>query len=218
VGVTIAAALAFWDEPVEFLERLVASLVGQVDVLVAVDGRWDGMPGMGALSPVEQGEALRAGSELGLDVITIAGGEECWESQVAKRSALMAIASEVADWVFVVDGDEELVAEPGLRSRLAETGAASGGVSIVAMNRPWPYRDLARMIFRSRRLFRAGTTVSGRHDGYEFDGQPIADLLTLDLTDCVTIRHDNLSRPAARLEAAQTYRRVRRRERLEVLA
>lgn len=227
MGLRIAAALAWYDEPVEFLSRMVSSLVGNVDELVAFDGRWHGMPGDSDVSALEQAVELEErGSELGLKVTVIrnAGrtapttpGAICWDSQVAKRDALMTEAGDCADWILVIDGDEFLQVRGDLHTKLTDVQAAAAAVTIISMNRPWPLRDLAPMSCRSPRLFHAGTRVSGRHNGYLFDGVP-ADLNQIDLSNEVTIWHDNQARPPERRAAAQTYRRTRRIEGLELAA
>lgn len=214
MGVTVAAALAWYDEQPESLERLIASLAGRVDVLVALDGRWDGMPGE-TVSPSEQTEALAAacaGAELELVAPAVS---EPWESQVAKRAALMGAAGEHGEWVLVVDGDEELVAPGPIAGLLPTADEISCLVSIENVNRPWPHSELAPMVVRMPRLFRAGVTVAKRHDGYTLDGKAIAKLPMADLSRQVAMRHDVQARPPARRAAAQTYRRHRRRRKLE---
>lgn len=204
----IAAALAWYDEPVDFLERMVAHLSGHVDVLVALDGPWKGMPGEAA-SPQEQHDALASACErASIELVT--GVERTWATQVEKRAEVMDAAAHHGDWILVIDGDEWLACRGDLRERVArikdETAAV---VKVAQQNRPWPYSTLSPIAKTLPRLFRAGVTVTGpAHNDYTLDGEP---LTFADLSHAVTIHHDNHARPAERRAAARAYRAHRRR-------
>lgn len=188
----LVAAIAWYAEPAASIARLLASLAGVVDDVVQLGGRWDLMPGDGVPE---------------------------WPSQVAKRDALMSLASERGDWILVIDGDEYLEGFGVKAARRLETSRLDvATVTLRNLNRPWPLRELAPQTFAARRLFRAGTTVPGpAHNDYRLDGRrlagdPASGALepALDLTAFLTIAHDNRARPAQREQAAQTYRRARR--------
>jgi hypothetical protein len=223
----LAAALCWFDEPEEFLTRLVRSLAPVCDALVAFDGRWDLMPGDGDVSPDGQLETLeRVAAAVQLPAHVVSEGP--WGSQVEKRDALMAAAAEQGDWVLVIDGDEYLDAAhiSRLRAALAKTTAAVAQVSLRILNRQWPYSELGPMLVTQRRLFRAGARVDGpAHNCYRRDdvwlaGDPAVLELApaLDVTGMLTIEHENQARPAHRREAAGRYRRARRGAQLEAYA
>lgn len=212
--------MAWWDEPVEFLTRLVGSLAGVADALVAFDGRWAEMPGERDLSGVEQSDAIHGvAGKVGIVSEVWAGAPLDWGSQVEKRDALMRRAGELGDWVLVVDGDEFVQARGDLHGALAAApaDAMSGLVTLIAMNRPRPWSHLAPMASTQARLFRSGVTVPGpAHNDYALDGVPVRDLPKVNLSNSVTVWHDNNARPDERREAAQAYRRARRELALEI--
>jgi hypothetical protein len=223
----LVAALCWFDEPEDFLARLVRSLAPVCDAVVAFDGRWDLMPGDQDLSPPAQTAALeRTAAEIRLPVLVAANGP--WGSQVEKRDALMAAASEEADWILVIDGDEYLdEAHPrGLRAALAAADENVAQVTLRTLNRPWPHSELGPMVATQRRLFRAGTRLHGpAHNCYGragtwLAGDPALLELTpaLDVSRMLTIEHDNQSRPGRRRDAAVRYRHARRGAQVEAYA
>jgi hypothetical protein len=124
----IIGMLAWYDEPVEALARCVASCAGFVDVLVAVDGRYQlYRPGAPAQSPVEQVEAIkRAAAAAGLRLV-LHTKTKPWASEGEKRTKLFELAEQAGDpfvdWVIPIDADEELVVGcvDALRAKLAST-------------------------------------------------------------------------------------------------
>jgi hypothetical protein len=100
--VRIAAAICWYDEPIEHLRRVVESVSPLVDCIVAFDGRWESFPADRYWVPQvdDMREIVPHGS-------FVAGRDE-WESQAAKRTALYRAAAARADWVLVIDADEEL--------------------------------------------------------------------------------------------------------------
>lgn len=224
--VRIVAALAWYAEPVPFLERLVESLAGVVDTLVAIDGRWDLFPGGEPSSSDEEILAIEeASARVGLDLVMESDGV-VWRSQVAKRDYLLeAAAGEHADWILIVDGDEFVThAEPEtLRAELAATELNVALAMTVPQNVTWPYRDLPTNPRPVRRIFRAGTRMPGpAHNAYRFgDEWLMGDLAhvmpadALDLSAQLHVAHDNRNRGKERNLAAKEYRRARRERRVE---
>lgn len=121
MSLVVTAALAWFDERLEDLERCVRSLEGLADRLVAVDGRYVRYEWPVDVSPPEQAELIeRVGREVGLEV-ELHVPEKPWRGQVAKRSFLLHQAAVGADWVLGVDADHEVVCSPGLvRAELSE--------------------------------------------------------------------------------------------------
>lgn len=222
----IAAALAWFDEPPAFLDRLVRSLAGNVDYLVAVDGRWrHHADGTHAASPRSQ---LRQISDTAHAVglrLTLATTDTPWPSQVKKRDWTMRFAEQCGDWVLVVDGDTYLDIFDGdaVRDALSATDRDVATVSVRNLNRPWPYAHLAPTTQAARMIYRAGVRVPGpAHNDYtraaaRLNGDPSPGALSpaLDLTGQVTLAHDNRNRGDARNAAAARYRRERRAHRVE---
>jgi hypothetical protein len=225
--VKLVAALAWFDEPVEFLDRCVRSLVGVVDVLVAVDGAWRGFAG-GPVSPVAQSEVIVDAAAATDLQVELWAPNSAWDSQVAKRASMMQLAAAAGEWLLVIDGDEflESVDPVALRAQLAATELDVAEVTVRTLNRPWPLSHLAPMAVAHRRIYRAGTRVSGpAHNCYRLgeqwlNGDPgkLELAPAVDLTDVVTVAHDNASRPRARRDAAVAYRRARRARRVEAYA
>jgi hypothetical protein len=223
----LVAALAWYDEPEDFLVRLVRSLAPVCDALVAFDGRWALMPGDDDFSPQSQSETiLRAAGDVGLPVWV--SEMFPWESQVEKRDALMDAAGTHGDWILVIDADEYLdEAHPTrLRGALADTAADVATVTLRMLNRPWPYSELGPAKLAQRRIFRVGTRVVGpAHNCYRRHGAALAGdpallelAAALDATAMLTIEHDNQNRPEVRRDAAQHYRAARRAGKVEVYA
>jgi hypothetical protein len=228
--VVICAALAWFDEPVEFLDRCVRSLAPLCDRLVAVDGRWELYPGDEWASPPEQAEAIAeaaAAAGLEVDLQRHLG----WASQVSKRDYVMERAARGADWILVVDGDEELESITALtairiRAELAATELDVAQTMTVPLNKPWPYSAMPVHERPVRKLYRAGTRVPGpAHNAYALDGRWLLGDTThvalepaLNLSADVRIRHDNQNRSAERNLAAKRYRRARQEARIEAWA
>jgi hypothetical protein len=224
----ITACLSWYREQPAWLERCVRSLVPLCDGLVALGGRWELFPGETDASSVEEAKALlRAADEVGLPAAINRGG--LWESQVAKRDALIDTAGALGDgWLLVIDGDEYL--EPftadeaaAARATLAETSLDVAELLCVPLNRSWPFRELPVNDQPLRRFFRAGTRLPGpAHNGYVFEGRWLnGDLAyikrepALDLTGLVRLAHDNQNREPERKLAAKDYRQARREQRVE---
>lgn len=221
----ITAALAWWQEPIEFLERMVVSLAGVVDELVALDGAWEGVPfdGKPLSSPEEHDAIANACIAAGI-AYRIPDRRAAWKSQLEKRAKLMELAGENADWILVIDGDETIGhcdIEP-LRTSLELTDRPGALVTITPLNTTWPYNQLPTRPYTMPRLFRAGTVVEMAHNGYRYDDQwllgdrayvRIAE--SLDLSRVVWIDHDNMNRSLERVFASRAYSDHRRRHRTE---
>lgn len=95
----IVAAICWYDEPIEILERVRESVAPLVDRIVELDGAWQGFP----------------------------AAHHQWKSQAEKRTALYQKASVDADWVLVIDADEELLIDcvSGFRAGLARLDRVS---------------------------------------------------------------------------------------------
>lgn len=224
----IVAALAWYDEPVEFLDRLVRSLTPHVDHLVCLDGAWNGYDG-GPASPREQRDVIRAAAEdTGLSW-TVEVPEKTWESQAKKRAHLfsLAIDDHQADWVLVVDGDEELVRcdDQLFRTALELTSLDVVMALNINLNRFVPIKDFPQSRWPIRHMYRGlyGLTVERAHngvrtmDGRWLHGDPLHVRLqpALDLSAILQFHHDNGNRPVDRNRKARAYRELRDRERLE---
>lgn len=212
----IAAALAWYDELPEHLDRCVRSLAGVCDVLVAADGAWEPFPDAEAASEPEQVEAIgEAGRAVDIDTAIIQR-PHVWASQAEKRTRLMQFCSleEEADWILVIDADEFVTdCDPWLlRDALALTRR---DVAQVAIEQPDTSRRAIRRIYRAH----PELAVVGAHNGYcvqerdwtrwlnrdEFAGKVAS---ALELSDALVLGHDQAGRTASR----------QRRSRLHYLA
>lgn len=213
----IVAALAWYWESPEFLTRCVESLAGIADHLVALDGPWAGFPYESTSSDLAEYAAIVHASMVA-DVplsITTPGLAKSWQSQVAKRDALMKIAGEVGDWIFVIDGDEWIndAHADETRELLADTPLHVGTVAFqnVTGGNQAPSRI--------RRIYRPPVTVERNHHGYNRDGTwlhgpPHVGLApTVDLP--LELLHEQAHRGQTRDAASVDYRNWRRRTQAE---
>lgn len=105
-GVIVTAALIWFNERPEDLERCVRGMATIADRLVAVDGAYARYPGAKIGSPIYQVDAIaRTAKEVGIEVMAIVPMDRLWAGQVEKRSFALRTASQDSDWVAVVDAD-----------------------------------------------------------------------------------------------------------------
>lgn len=107
-GVVITAALCWYDEPPAILRRLIHSLTGLCDRLVAVDGGWELVDDAKPHSPTAQVSAIRDVARRANIQAVIHQPDKLWKGQVEKRDWMMREAAEGSDWVLVVDADYEI--------------------------------------------------------------------------------------------------------------
>lgn len=209
---TIVACLAWYDEPIEFLDRCVRSLAGFADKLIAYDGAWELFPDGKTMSPADQIlTILRAANDIGIDGHLVSS--KPWASQVAKRDALMRDASKCGDWLFVIDGDE-YVADAYAAHTRAILGAACGDVATVVCENttdlPVGYRAPIR------RFYRAPVSVDLAHNGYRtadgrwLHGDPAYVELERAIDTPLLLHHERGNRSAERNARAAGYRKNRR--------
>lgn len=216
----IAVALAWFDEPLEFLDRLTRSVAPIASTLVAFDGRWQHMPGRADLSAPEQLATIqKAGHEAGIEIVAHLG---VWQSQVHKRAALMREAAHHGDWIVVLDADEHVIwSDPSALLRtLADTDKDVGSIHCT---RVCPQARTRERIIR--RVYRAstGVTVIRWHNGYVtadgrwlhgrakfVDREPL-----VPLQHTLRIQHNMLSRGRERNLAMRAYYGTRTKLRLE---
>lgn len=214
----LTAAICWFDEPTEHLDRCVRSLAGIVDNLVAVDGRWAPYPDPRDTSPPEQALAIKnAGRAADVETtIRIAGAPLGWPSQITKRAASLQIATQLgADWILVIDADEHVNTDADtsrIRAQLEQTIRDVATITI----RNVSGHDQLNVDQPRRRLFRAGTTVTGWHNGYTLNGRALAGdpplEPALDLRDALRISHHARARSPERNAAATAYRHARARQ------
>lgn len=226
----IAAALSWYLEPIPFLERLVRSLTGVVDELVALDGRWKGYDdGAVAYSTAEEHDVLANECIAAGITHRIVETDRPWGSQVAKRARLMELAAENESWVLVIDGDDFLHEADGLalRASLELTSLHVAEIMAQRTNEPWPHSGLPLRPYPIRRLFRARDdvgnviTVERAHNGYRLgskwllgDRARVTLEPALDLSRVVTLHHD-ADRGAERRAKQKDYYQERKAEQLE---
>lgn len=222
----VVAALAWYQEPIEFLDRLVRSLAGVVDELVALDGRWslfdDGAEDA-FLSDPDQTETIVAAAAAVALPLSFGIVDGVWPSQVAKRDALMKLAATRGDWILVVDGDEYV--EACDRGEL-DAGLAAAEVHVASVMTVPKTRE-AHQLRRPepvRRIYRStpALEVAVAHNGYRdatgwLHGDPAYVRLVppANLSAHLRMAHQGRARGDARNDLATTYRMKRRAERVE---
>lgn len=225
----IVAACCWFLEPPEFLDRLIRSLAPLADDLVFLDGPWHPFPHDLACSTPEEYEAIEhAAAEANLPVL-IADRTVAFESQMAKRSELFRVAIDEcsADWVLVVDGDEEMTVcdVDSVRKSLELTDRDVIEAMTVPMNRVWPYDRMPSYPRPMRHMYRGipGLRVEHAHNGIvtpdgrwlHGDQAYVRREPSLDLSRILQFGHDNEARPKERLEQRRVERAERQRQRLE---
>lgn len=214
----ITAALCWFDEPLDFLDRCVRSLAGLADDLVALDGAWKWFPG-GAQSNWREAEMIRlAAADIDLPCAVITP-QTIYESQVAKRNHLMELAGGLGDWILVIDGDEYVAhADPDtVRAQLADTEHVVAAVEITNLHRGGEIPGYHPDGGLRRRVYRSGTSVQRVHTGYFHDGRPLyRSEPVVDLSAHLRLEHDNCNRGDRRNQRSIEYRVAREREGVEV--
>lgn len=223
---------SWYDEDPRHLRRMVRSLRGAADVLVAVDGAYATFPDAKSESPQVQRWALADAARTTVPEYHLTSGA-VWKSEVDKRAFMFDLARKAGatpdDWFLIVDADMTVAQwSPEAREALEATGLDVAEVR---------WRDaqidgklISDMTFRS--LFRAipGLTVERAHwlyiaPGNEFDARPRFLWLTpdghispepaLDLTSHVTLHHHNADRSGDRKLRANAYYKDRDARQLE---
>lgn len=223
----ITAALAWYDEKPETLRRMIHSLAGTCDTLVALDGAWQLFPDAAKQSAIAEGLAIIEATQAAGVELVIRTPEQLFDSQVAKRAELMRLANTTEpDWVLVIDADEHIEhTDPAaLRAALAVTSSDVARVQI---------RNIGRDIRNTtpgpiRRLYRAATkpTVETAHNGYRthdgrwLHGDPAFVQLepAVDLSAHLQLVHDHDARDFPRHLRSRRYYMERRRVGAELWA
>ncbi len=107
----ITAALCWYDEPIESLERCIASLAGFATNIVSLDGPYSLYPHTAPRSSDEQRHAIdEAAREARIPHASILPDDEP-PTQAAKRTKLYRAAANRAGrngWILIIDADEVL--------------------------------------------------------------------------------------------------------------
>lgn len=107
----VTAALCWWNEKPEDLERCVAGVAQVADRIVALDGAYRRYPDATPCSNPEQADAIRkAARKHDLDCLILTP-DRLWAGQVEKRTYLLNAAGVGSDWIVVVDTDHVIHAD-----------------------------------------------------------------------------------------------------------
>ena len=150
----ITAAICWHDEKPEWLDRCVRSVAPLVDSIIIADGPWAGVEHEQVKSPAEQRRAiLDAAMELGLGAIEIPA--RLWSSQAEKRTAMYQRAGRAAEYLLVIDADEQLhctdpqrvrrvidLADPDALNVRVMTPAVVGRLPLAPVGSAWQPRIL----------------------------------------------------------------------------
>lgn len=105
----IIAQVCWFDEPVESLERCIASIEGLCTKAVFLDGRYRSFPGLYSTSHPDQYEAILAACGRSNIELSLPLGQE-WESQCEKRTIMWNLAEQIGtvgyDYTLIIDADE----------------------------------------------------------------------------------------------------------------
>jgi hypothetical protein len=220
--VKLVAALAWYAEPIAFLDRCIRSLEGLVDHIIAVDGPWALFPyDSDAITSAEEWVAIREAADAIGVRHSVHAPAHPWDSQVHKRDMMMRWASEHGDWILVIDGDEYVAhAEPEkVRAELSavDETCVIGEVQIKNLHRGGQIPGYHPDGGLARRLYRSGTTVDIVHTGYFHNGQPLyRGEPTVDLREHLILEHDICNRGWLRNDQSIAYREARERSGVEV--
>jgi hypothetical protein len=143
--VIVTAALAWYDEAPEDLDRFVRALPVACDKLVAVDGGYERYPGAQSRSSSDERAAIiEAAADVGI-AVDIPDTYQVWRGQVQKRTFLYQRALRESDWVFTLDADHIL---HGIREEVRHELATCGHDAVevqfyTTMNHERPLADTA---------------------------------------------------------------------------
>lgn len=220
----------FFDEPPEFLQRMVKSAAAAgVDTIVAVDGAYALLPGGQPSSDPKQAKALLSAARAAGVRLVLDTPNEVWESEVAKRNHLFALALTVAeqgrDWLFVCDADYEVKANRDLflaKLLTVDTDVAS----VLAYTPPGPNGSVTfgppertefRALFRAQKItLRVNHWSYFAEDGRRLWGSGLTELApATDLSGIVGFTHWTYFRPKARIARQFDYYRARDKAQIE---
>ena len=216
----IVACLSWHAEQPAHLTRAITSLHGIADTVVALSGRWDGFPPIDTTWTVaDELTAIRQTCEATSLRLHLCAGLE-WRSQVDKRDQLMRCASELGDWLLVIDADEWLEPADGEGDLLRDL---LGNITLrdVATVMCTHHGDGQPTSAPIRRIYRAPVTVAKAHNGYLtpdgrwLHGAPHAVQLEPTITTPLQLHHHPRNRGDERNRAAASYRAHRRRNQTE---
>jgi hypothetical protein len=182
--VKVAALLSWFDEDPAQLAEMVHSLARiDVDLLVAVDGRYATFnPKAPAHSDHEQLYAIKlAAGEAGIEYETHTPLVP-WASEIAKRNFLFRTAElHKPDWYFVIDGDEVIPSDFNAKRHLEATDRDAAAVTLREAVGDSPLRMFFRAIpgLRVERNHHTYVTPDGRRlwGGHGMD--PALDMLAM---------------------------------------
>ncbi len=104
-GLTVTAALCWWNERPADLAACVAGAAQIADRLVALDGAYARYPGATVTSDPRQAKAIRAACDKAGIECLILEPDRLWAGQIEKRSYLLALATVGSDWLVTLDAD-----------------------------------------------------------------------------------------------------------------
>jgi hypothetical protein len=165
--VRVVALLAWFDERPDMLAELFDSLAGAgADGIVAVDGAYAEYPGARATSGVGQAEAImEVATANGMEAVVHVPRHPWAGNEIEKRTFLFDLGHRLtepeADWFWVVDGDEVVLAAGALRDTLTVTDRH---VAECKLSEPGGREWDMRMFFRAQPT---GITVGPYHARYE---------------------------------------------------
>jgi hypothetical protein len=125
---SIAALMAFYDDPADTTEAAIRSVQGLVDHLVAVDGAYATFPGGEAKSPDEMRDRIQAtAEEIGVDVLFYTPADVWAGGEPEKRDRMYRMADATgADWYTILDTDFLFEYPQGVHAVLDSLDAALG--------------------------------------------------------------------------------------------
>lgn len=210
----IVALLSFYDEPHDFLKRIISTLpLAGVTDLIALDGRYALYPAEQTNSPDDQHETIcEAARACDITVITHRATVP-WPDEMTKRTHLFQLGEQIThptDWYLIADADEEILTAP---ADVAEQLQASVlDVAGVSLQEPAHTSVLFPKFFRAIR----GLHVYANHFTYRTpDGRYLwgnANTTRLEARHPISdmrVKHHIDSRPSERDEARKRYYRLR---------
>ena len=159
----VTAALPWYDEAPEDLDRYVRALPVVADRLVALDGGYARYPGAKPRSAKAEEAAIRdAAADIGLPVEVVIP-DRIWPGQLAKRTALYNAAAAGSDWIFTLDADH--IPTGGDRATIRaelETVELEDGVEVDFYTPPNPARPIEKAAATDWHASLSGQTTSIR--------------------------------------------------------
>ena len=234
----LIACISWFYESPAWLAATVASAARICDHVVAVDGRYALFGHDLAFSPVQEAETIMEAAEgAGIALTLHRPTEPFWGNEIEKRNLLFSLAkchaTEMEDWLIVLDGDSYIVEHsPMVRESLEKTDALCASYAAEEYM-PEPEMAVARMMDLASVnrtpitcIYRVIPDLAYEHTHHSISGTIAGEKVwvwghpeavdPLNLSQILVVRHRNHLRTEERRRQAAAYYHDREEYKIEV--